>query len=114
MEFHPGRIASVAMPQPMKLDLSSGSHLHEQMLDLSLGHRIDFIHQPTNRLANQLAPNPKDVDGDKNRNKRIKTQPACEEGQTKSHQDTETGPAIGEYMSTIGLQDQRPMLFPNP
>ncbi len=47
MEFHPIRIASIAMPQPMKLNPGFGSHLDEQSPDLSLGHRIDFIHQPT-------------------------------------------------------------------
>src|ERR1035441_7401344 len=98
MEFHPSSIARIAMPQPMKLHPGFGSHLDQQSPDLSLCHRIDFIHQPTNRLANQLAPNPKDVQGDKNRINRIKTQPACEEGQTQSHEDTETGPAFGEYM----------------
>src|SRR5208282_6851998 len=64
MEFHPSSIASIAMPQPMKLHPGFGSHLDEQSPNLSFDPRIDFVHQPTDRMANQLAPHPKDVQGD--------------------------------------------------
>ena len=114
MEFHPISIAGIAMPQPMKLNPGFRSHLDEQSPGFSLSYGIDFIHQPTDGLANQLAPHPKDVQGDENRNHRIKTRPAREDGQTKPHEDTETGQAVGEYMSTIGLNDHRPILFSNP
>jgi len=80
MEFHPSRIARIAMPQTMKLNPGFGSHLDEQSPDLSLGYGIDFIHQSADGLANQLASHPKDVHGHKNRNHRIKTQPAREHG----------------------------------
>jgi len=114
MEFHPIRAARIAMPQPMKLNPGFGSHFDEQPPDSSLSYRIDFIHQSADGLANQLAPHPKDVHGHENRNHRIKTQPAREHGQTQSREDAETGQAVGKYVSTIGLQNQRPMPFPHP
>ena len=74
----PVRITGIAMPQPMKLTpawevISTSSRRicawvfgATSSINPPIDWRINFLH-------------PKDVQGDKNRNNGIKTQPACED-----------------------------------
>ena len=107
MKFDQISIADVAVAEIVVADAVAGRLGRDDFLDVTVDSRIGGVHQSADTAPHETEAGDQDVEGGSDGEERIPVKPPGEMDEAERDEHTEAGPAVGEHVVSVGLENDR-------